>query len=137
MQFVGINALIYYSPSLFAGMGLDYDMQLVMSGVLNVTQLVGVSTSLWTMDKVGRRGLLMFGSAVMAISHIIVAILVGLYNNDWPGHRGQGWTSAAFLFVYMLAFGGSWGPVAWALPSGMTRDFQIPSRIQSNGGFKL
>ncbi|CRG84569.1 putative quinate permease [Talaromyces islandicus] len=116
-QFVGINALIYYSPSLFAGMGLDYDMQLVMSGVLNVTQLVGVSTSLWTMDKVGRRALLMFGSTVMAISHIIIAVLVGLYDNDWPGHRGQGWTSAAFLFVYMLAFGASWGPVAWALPS--------------------
>ena len=104
MQFVGINALIYYSPSLFAGMGLDYNMQLVMSGVLNVTQLVGVSTSLWTMDKVGRRALLMFGSTVMAISHIIIAVLVGLYDDDWPGHRAPGWTSAAFLFVYMLAF---------------------------------
>lgn len=46
-QFVGINALIYYSPTLFQTMGLDHSMQLIMSGVLNITQLIGVSTSLW------------------------------------------------------------------------------------------
>ncbi|KAH8704830.1 putative MFS monosaccharide transporter [Talaromyces proteolyticus] len=116
-QFVGINALIYYSPTLFASMGVDYDMQLALSGVLNITQLVGVSTSVWTMDKFGRRALLMTGSALMAISHIIIAVLVGLYDKDWPSHRGPGWTSVAFLFVYMFFFGASWGPVAWAVPS--------------------
>ncbi|KAK5017942.1 hypothetical protein LTR16_002027, partial [Cryomyces antarcticus] len=45
-QFVGINALIYYSPTLFQTTGLDHSMQLIMSGVLNITQLVGVS--IWT-----------------------------------------------------------------------------------------
>jgi hypothetical protein len=37
-QFIGINALIYYSPTLFAGMGLVSEMQLIMSGVLNICQ---------------------------------------------------------------------------------------------------
>ncbi|TVY76072.1 Quinate permease [Lachnellula suecica] len=46
-QFVGINALNYYSPTLFATMGLDYEMQLTMSGVLNVCQLVACLWSLW------------------------------------------------------------------------------------------
>lgn len=59
-------------------MGLDYAMQLFMSGVLNVTKLVWVSTSLWTINKVGRQALLMFGSTVIEISHIITAALVGL-----------------------------------------------------------
>jgi MFS family permease len=62
-QMVGINALIYYSPSLFATMGLNIDMQLIMSGVLNVSQLVGVVSSLWTMDRFGRRKILLVGSA--------------------------------------------------------------------------
>jgi MFS family permease len=39
-QFVGINALIYYSPTLFETMGLNSSMQLIMSGVLNIMQLV-------------------------------------------------------------------------------------------------
>jgi MFS family permease len=99
-------------------MGLDYDLQLVMSGILNVTQLVGVATSIWTMDRFGRRPLLLIGSALMTVSHIIIAVLVGLFDKNWPAHRAQGWTSVAFLFFYMLSFGASWGPVPWSLPSG-------------------
>lgn len=34
-----ISFEIYYSPTLFKTMGLDYSMQLVMSGILNVTQV--------------------------------------------------------------------------------------------------
>lgn len=99
-------------------MGLDYDNQLIMSGVLNVTQLVGVITSIWSMDRVGRRPLLIWGSVFMAISHIIIAVLVGKFDKDWPAHRTQGWVSVAFLLFYMLSFGASWGPVPWAMPSG-------------------
>lgn len=93
-------------------------MQLIMSGVLNVVQLVGVTTSIWTMDVVGRRKLLLGGAALMAISHIIIAALVGIYSVDWPSHKAEGWTSVAFLLLYMLAFGATWGPIPWAMPSG-------------------
>ncbi|CBF87149.1 sugar porter family MFS transporter [Aspergillus nidulans FGSC A4] len=122
-QFVGINALIYYSPTLFKTMGLDYDMQLLMSGIINVTQLVGVCTSLWTMDALGRRPLLLWGAAIMGISHVIIAALVGIYSDNWPAHRTRGWTSVAFLFVYMLAFGATWGSVGWALPAEVFSSF--------------
>lgn len=109
-------------------MGLDSSMQLIMSGVLNVTQLVGVSTSVWTMDRFGRRPLLLVGSACMTISHVIIAILVGLFSNNWPAHRPQGWVSVAFLFFYMLSFGASWGPVPWAMPSEI-----FPSSLRAKG----
>jgi MFS family permease len=108
-------------------MGLDYDMQLLMSGILNITQLVGVMTSVWTMDSLGRRVLLLWGAFFMTISHVIIAVLVGLFSNNWPAHRPQGWVSVAFLLFYMLSFGASWGPVPWALPSGTFSPFNIPS----------
>ncbi|KAL3472391.1 general substrate transporter [Aspergillus californicus] len=127
-QFVGINALIYYSPTLFETMGLEYDMQLLMSGILNVLQLVGVVTSVWTMDSLGRRPLLLWGAAIMGISHIVIAVLVGLFSDNWEAHRPQGWVCVAFLFVYMIAFGGSWGPVAWAVPSEV-----FPSFLRAKG----
>ncbi|KAK4497001.1 hypothetical protein PRZ48_011450 [Zasmidium cellare] len=127
-QFVGINALIYYSPTLFALLGLDYNMTLIMSGVLNVTQLVGVSSSLWTMDRFGRRPLLLTGSALMFISHLIIACLVGKFSNDWPSHRPEGWASVAMLLFYMLSFGASWGPVPWAMPSEV-----FPSSLRAKG----
>ena len=92
-------------------MGLDSDMQLIMSGVLNITQLVGVISSLWTMDRLGRRPLLLGGSVLMTVSHLIISILVGKFSYDWPGHRAQGWVSVAFLLFYMISFGATWGPV--------------------------
>ncbi|CAI7612097.1 unnamed protein product [Penicillium palitans] len=127
-QFIGINALIYYSPTLFATMGLDKSMQLIMSGVLNIVQLVGVTTSIWTMDVVGRRKLLLGGAVLMAISHVIIAALVGIYSVDWPSHKAQGWTSVAFLLFYMLAFGATWGPIPWAMPSEI-----FPSSLRAKG----
>ncbi|KAI4263218.1 MAG: hypothetical protein L6R42_001629 [Xanthoria sp. 1 TBL-2021] len=127
-QFVGINALIYYSPTLFETMGLNYSMQLIMSGVLNVTQLVGVSTSIWTIDRFGRRPLLLWGSFFMTVSHLIIAIFVGKYSHNWPAHRGPGWASAALLLFYMLSFGATWGPVPWAMPSEI-----FPSSLRAKG----
>lgn len=127
-QFVGINALIYYSPTLFCTMGLDHNAQLIMSGVLNMTQLVGVLTSLWTMDSLGRRPLLLAGSVGMALSHLIISFLVGRYSFNWPAHRLQGWTSVSMLLVYMIAFGASWGPIPWAYPSEI-----FPSSLRAKG----
>ncbi|KIV99882.1 hypothetical protein, variant [Verruconis gallopava] len=127
-QFVGINALIYYSPTLFQTMGQDHRMQLILSGVLNITQLIGVSTSIWTMDRFGRRPLLLWGSVFMCISHVIIAALVGQFSSNWPAHKGPGWTSVAFLFIYMLAFGASWGPVPWAMPAEI-----FPSSLRAKG----
>lgn len=125
---MGINALIYYSPTLFGTMGLDTELQLIMSGVLNVTQLIGVMSSLWTLDRYGRRIILLSGSAGMFVSHVVIAILVSKYSDAWQSHRVEGWISVAFLLFYMLAFGASWGPVPWGMPSEI-----FPSSLRAKG----
>ena len=127
-QFVGINALIYYSPTLFGTMGLNKSLQLILSGILNVTQLIGVTTSLWTLDHIGRKPLLLLGSLFMFLSHLIIAILVGLYSSSWETHKTQGWVSAAFLFFYMISFGATWGPIPWAYPAEV-----FPSSLRAKG----
>ncbi|KAI9745197.1 MAG: hypothetical protein M1818_001475 [Claussenomyces sp. TS43310] len=127
-QFVGINAMIYFSPTLFQRMGLNSNMQLIMSGILNVCQLVGVITSLYTMDRFGRKPLLLWGSVLMAMSHIIVSVLVGKYSTNWPAHRGGGWAGVALLLFYMIAFGATWGPVPWAMPAEI-----FPSSLRAKG----
>jgi sugar porter (SP) family MFS transporter len=127
-QFVGINALIYYSPSLFETLGQDYEMQLLLSGIINCTQLVGVATSLWTMDRFGRRPLLLFGATLMFICHLIIAVLVGKFGDRWASYAVEGWVAVAFLFFYMFSFGATWGPVPWAMPSEI-----FPSSLRAKG----
>jgi sugar porter (SP) family MFS transporter len=127
-QYSGINALIYYSPSLFATLGQGYEMRLILSGVLNVTQLVGVATSLWTMDRFGRRPLLLWGAGLMFVSHLIIAIFVGKFGGRWADYSAEGWVAVTFLFIYMFSFGATWGPVPWALPSEI-----FPSSLRAKG----
>ncbi|KAL3959399.1 hypothetical protein ACCO45_007561 [Purpureocillium lilacinum] len=127
-QFIGINALIYYSPTLFGTMGLDLDMQLIMSGILNMIQLFGVATSLWTLDRFGRRPMLLVGTLLTLIPLIIVSVRVGLFSETWPSHRAAGWTSVAFLLFYMLVFGSSWAPIPWAVPAEI-----FPSSLRAKG----
>jgi sugar porter (SP) family MFS transporter len=127
-QFVGINALIYYSPSLFKTLGQNYEMQLLLSGIINCTQLVGVATSLWTMDRFGRRPLLLMGAALMFICHLIIAVLVGKFGDRWASYAVEGWVAVAFLFFYMFSFGATWGPVPWAMPSEI-----FPSSLRAKG----
>lgn len=109
-------------------MGLNYDMQLIMSGILNILQLVGITTSVWTMDPVGRRKLLLFGALGMLACHIITAALVGEFANDWPAHATESWVSVAFMLVFMVVYGASWGPVGWAVPAEV-----FPSSLRAKG----
>ena len=103
-------------------------MRLLLSGIINVTQLVGVATSLWTMDRFGRRPLLLTGASLMFICHLIIAVLVGKFGGRWADHATEGWVAAAFLFFYMFSFGATWGPVPWAMPSEI-----FPSSLRAKG----
>ncbi|KAE8207212.1 hypothetical protein CF335_g1308 [Tilletia laevis] len=127
-QFVGINALIYYSPQIFEQLGLSYNSRLTMGWVANLCQLLGVILSFPLVDRVGRKPLLAFGSIGMTICLLIVAILTAKFSSDWASHRGEGWTAVAFVFCYMVIFGMSWGPVPWTMPAEI-----FPSSLRAKG----
>lgn len=109
-------------------MGLDYEMQLTMSGILNICQLVACLWSLWGIDRHGRRPLLLVGAILMVFSHSIIAILVGLFNQSWKTHESEAWTSVAFLLFFMISYGISWGPIPWAMPAEI-----FPASLRAKG----
>jgi MFS family permease len=116
-QFSGVNAFIYYAPTLFQSLGQSDEMSLILSGVFNILQLVGVFVCIMTIDRVGRRPLAIFGGFGCAVCYMVIAILSGLYSHDWLNHTGAGWACVAFAFLFILVFGVSYSPLGWALPS--------------------
>lgn len=122
------DALIYYAPTIFLSIGLSYERALLMSGIMNIIQLVGVTASIPLMDRLGRRPLLMLGAIGMLASQLCLAIEVGLYQHSWPSHSAQGWVGVAFIWWYMIAFGISWGPIPWSMPAEI-----FPSSLRSKG----
>ena len=113
---IGINAFIYYAPTLFSALGQE-SLSLVLAGTLNIGQLVAVVTTFLIIDKVGRRTLAIYGGFSMGIPYIVIAILYGLYSDDWPAHPTSGWAAVAMAYLYILTYGVSYSPLAWALPA--------------------
>ena len=111
------DAFIYYAPTLFSTLGADYEMSLILSGTLNIVQLLAVFICFFIIEKVGRRPLAIYGAIGMFVVYVIIAGLVGKYSSDWSANASAGWACVAMAFIYMLVYGVSYSPLAWALPS--------------------
>lgn len=127
-QFLGINAFIYYAPTLFESIGQTGTMSLILSGVFNCLQLVTVIVCFFIIDKVGRRPLAIFGGFGTCVCYIVIAVLSAVYGQDWSVNIAAGWACVAMVFSFILIFGVSYSPLGWALPSEV-----FPSAIRSKG----
>ena len=102
-QAIGINAVLYYAPRIFGDMGMDNPMvQTVMMGVVNILfTLVAV----FTVEKLGRKPLLITGSIGMAAGAFGVALTFG--------NAQLGMVTMISIMVYSASFMFSWGPICW------------------------
>ncbi|KAJ0426884.1 general substrate transporter [Aspergillus carlsbadensis] len=116
-QFSGINAFVYYAPTFFEALGQDRDTSLILSGMINIFQLVGGIPILIFLDRVGRRKLAILGGIAMAVPHLVMAALMNRYSSNWPAHREVAWFCVALIYLYVLAYATSYGPLAWVLPA--------------------
>ncbi|RDW78677.1 uncharacterized protein DSM5745_05529 [Aspergillus mulundensis] len=116
-QFSGINAFVYYAPTFVQAMGQSYETSLILSGMVNVFQFVGNLPTFFFLDQMGRRPIAIFGGLAMSIPHFIMAGVVGKYAGNWSAHPAMGWFGVALIYIYVVAYAATYGPLAWALPS--------------------
>ncbi len=117
-QFVGINVIFYYSSTLWRSVGFSEDDALLQTVITSVTNIVVTLVAISIIDKVGRRILLLVGSAGMVLSLGVLAVTFAtarLVDGEpvLDGTAGVVALVAANLFV--VFFGASWGPVVWVL----------------------
>lgn len=104
-QAVGINAVLYYAPRIYEAMGFDNPMVLtVFNGIVN---LGFTCVAIFTVEKLGRKPLLITGSLGMALGAIGVAITFGNSNLQL--------LCMVSIMVYSASFMFSWGPICWVL----------------------
>ena len=135
-QFVGINVIFYYSNTLWQAVGFDESDSFTISTITSVTNVAVTFIAIALIDKIGRRPLLLIGSAGMAVCLGIMAIAftqsyeipdpdkVGEMLTQLPDAWGVTALIAANLFV--VFFGATWGPLVWVLLGEM-----FPNRIRA------
>ncbi|KAI9727841.1 MAG: hypothetical protein M1834_007887 [Cirrosporium novae-zelandiae] len=117
-QWTGVNAVLYYAPSIFQGLGMNNNTtNLLATGVVGIVMFVASFPAVLYIDKVGRKPVLILGALGMASCHIIIAIIMAMYEDSWPDHRAAGWACVAMVWLFAIHFGWSWGPCSWILIS--------------------
>jgi sugar porter (SP) family MFS transporter len=111
-QITGINTVIYYAPTLLQGAGFGNSGALlanVVNGAVNVGMTI---VAIWLLDRVGRRPLLLSGTAGMAVGMAITALSF-LGGEHLTG--GLAIVAVLGLLIYTGSFAIGLGPVFWLL----------------------
>ena len=108
-QFVGINVALYYAPRIFESMGAAKDASMMQTIIMGLVNVVFTLVAIFTVDKWGRKPLLITGSIGMAIGMFAISILA--FNNI------IGISTLVFIIIYTASFMMSWGPICWVLIS--------------------
>src|SRR4029450_5262393 len=108
-QLVGINAVLYYAPLMFKNMGASTDASLLQTIIVGVANIAFTIVALLTVDRWGRKPLLVLGALVMAVSMLALGTLFA------PGNVGT--IALVAVVAYIGGFALSWGPVVWVLLS--------------------
>lgn len=109
-QVTGINAVMYYAPEIFKAAGAGTNAALIQTILVGFINFAFTILAIWLIDKVGRKQLLLAGTAGMAISLIVISLCFQMDLTD-------GYLLLIFILIYVASFAVSLGPVVWVIIS--------------------
>lgn len=117
-QVIGINAVLYYAPEIFKDMGSGTSAAMLQTIIVGATNVVFTLVAIFTVDRYGRKPLMIFGALGMSIAMITLGF--SFYN------EAKGIMVLIAMLAYVACFSLSWGPVCWVLLSEI-----FPNKIRS------
>jgi SP family xylose:H+ symportor-like MFS transporter len=106
-QGVGINAVTYYAPMMFQNMGASNDAAFLQTIFVGATLAISTLLAIFTVDRFGRKPLLIAGAGIMAVSMLALGLQF---------RTGEvGFFTLTTILVYIAGFGMSWGPITWVM----------------------
>ena len=118
-QFVGINIIFYYGETLWKLAGVSEEAALERNVVSGLVSIAAVFVALAVIDKIGRKPLLLIGSAGMAVTLGAMAWAFSGAASDAAGNlmldETAGYVALVAANLYVIFFNFSWGPVMWVM----------------------
>uniref|UniRef100_A0A0E0MI05 Major facilitator superfamily (MFS) profile domain-containing protein n=1 Tax=Oryza punctata TaxID=4537 RepID=A0A0E0MI05_ORYPU len=118
-QVAGINAVMFYAPVLFNTLGFETETSLYSAVITGGVNVLSTLVSVYSVDRAGRRMLLLEGGAYMLLSHMAIAVVFRIKVTDSSDDLGHDWAIlvVAMVCTFVFSFAWSWGPLAWLIPS--------------------
>lgn len=128
-QLTGISAIGFYAPVLLRSIGVGESASLMSTIILVFVSSVSTLVSMFTVDRFGRRTLLLIGGIQMIICEVLIgAIMVAKLGDEGGISKTYAIILIFLMGVYVVGFGLSWGPLGWLVPSEI-----FPLEIRSAG----
>ncbi len=112
-QLVGVNTVIYYAPTILSFAGASTGGALTQALSIGLTNVIFTIVAILLVDRVGRRPLLLAGTAGLTIALILLGFFFRL---SWL-HTELPWIGLAALLLYIASFAAGIGPVFWLMIS--------------------
>jgi sugar porter (SP) family MFS transporter len=110
-QFVGINTVIYYAPTIINSTGLANVTSILATVGIGVVNVLMTIVAILVIDRIGRKPLLYIGLAGMVVS---LGIIGGAFLD--PSFAGIiSWVTLVGLMLYVASFAVSFGPLLWVM----------------------
>lgn len=109
-QLSGINAIFFYSTSIFISAGIPVELSGLCSVGLSTVNVLGVFAAVALIDKKGRIFLFFWSVAIMAVMCVITTILLGFSDNQVIAYL-----AVLSVFVYVFVFEVGTGPIPWMM----------------------
>ncbi|KAJ4771114.1 Sugar transport protein 14 [Rhynchospora pubera] len=117
-QLSGMNSILFYAPVIFQSLGFGSGAALYSSLITGSMLVIGAIVSMGTVDKLGRRFLFIEAGIQMICSMVVVAITLALkFGHGEEISKGLAVLLVAAICIFVLAYGWSWGPLGWLVPS--------------------
>jgi MFS transporter, SP family, sugar:H+ symporter len=130
-QLVGINVIFYYGSVLWQSAGFSEENALLQNVLTGGSSILAVLITLFTIDRVGRKPFLLWGSVGMVVTLAIMAFAFStgeIGPNGLQLSPGMGQTALAAGLGYAFVFNMSWGPVMWVMLGEM-----FPNQMRGSG----
>jgi sugar porter (SP) family MFS transporter len=112
-QFIGVNTVIYYSPTILKFTGLGNGSAITQALSIGLANVVFTILAVLVLDRVGRRPLLIIGTSGCIVS---LGALGAFFASGWLQHH-LAWLALVALIVYIASFAIGLGPVFWLMIS--------------------
>ena len=110
-QFVGINTIIYYAPTIINSTGVGVSTSILATVGVGIVNVAFTFVAIWLIDKLGRKKLLLFGLTGMTVATFALGLGFAL-----PSLSGiVAWVTLGGMFLYVASFAASFGPVLWVM----------------------
>ncbi|WP_085109827.1 sugar porter family MFS transporter [Mycolicibacillus trivialis] len=126
IQITGINAIVAYSPRIFATLGFTgHFALLVLPALVQTAALAAVFTSLMLVDRLGRRPILLIGIAVMVLANLV---LVAVFASDAAGAEALPVLKFGGVLLFTVGYTFGFGAMVWVYAGE-----SLPARLRSMG----